>query len=145
MYTYRSSRFPSSDSDDSVRDNGSDGSSQAYPDDDCIRCGQKVYHTERMEVGVHLHRSCFRCYECDVVLSLNTFILARVPGTGIKDVFCKSHSPKPSNSTLDPDAIGIRLPMRSQQISKNPSFNTQVRLRLKANGKQPLCQAGHPK
>lgn len=96
-------------------------------DDRCIRCQRRVYPIERVEVGVQLHKNCFRCKECNMMLSLHNFILARVDESGEKDVFCKAHAPKPDKNRLDPEAIGIKMAVHSQQLSKTASFNTQVR------------------
>ena len=97
------------------------------PEDHCIRCDLRVYPTEKVDVGVHLHRNCFRCKECGLMLSLNNFVLARVEELGEKDVFCKAHAPKPNKNRLDPEAIGIKMAVHSQQLNKTSSFNTQVR------------------
>lgn len=96
---------------------------QMHPDSGCIRCGHKVYPPEKVDVGIQLHKKCFRCYECDLVLTLNNYILAKTDERGWKEVFCKSHAPKLEKNKIDPEAIGIKTPVSIQQ---RYSFNQQV-------------------
>ena len=51
----------------------------------CCRCTPQ----RRVEIGVIMHKNCFKCIKCSVTLTLNSFVLARSVEGGPKDVFCK--------------------------------------------------------
>ncbi|XP_063712846.1 serine-rich adhesin for platelets-like isoform X3 [Symsagittifera roscoffensis] len=57
----------------------------------CVVCGKRVYETERISVNSKgaskvYHKSCFRCAQCNRVLSMGTYCLS-VNG----EVYCKPH------------------------------------------------------
>ena len=94
--------------------------------DTCIRCQRKIYPTEKADVGVALHKNCFRCAECNVTLTLNSYIIARPDNADRKGVYCKSHAPKPIMYALDDQAMEIQNAVKAQRINKRPSFNKLV-------------------
>ena len=97
----------------------------------CIRCHRKIYPTEKSDVGVALHKSCFRCSECNVTLTLHGYIIAKPENANRKGVYCKTHAPKPVRYALDETAMEIMNAVKSQQILKNPNLSKQVNLYLK--------------
>ena len=92
----------------------------------CIRCDKKIYPTEKVDVGVALHKNCFRCAECNVTLTVNSHIIARPDNARCKGIYCKSHAPKPVRYELDEQAIEIQNAVKAQRINKRPSFNRLV-------------------
>ena len=123
MYGFDRMRHYSSGSDGSDKDYGYAHNQEFLVaakqriSDECIRCNKKVYHTEKIDVGIQLHKKCFRCKECDLTLNLNNFILAKTDETGWKDVFCKGHAPKLVQNAMDPEAIGIKNAVNAQQLT----------------------------
>ncbi len=92
----------------------------------CIRCQRKIYPTETADLGVPLHKNCFRCAECNVTLTINSYIIARPDNAECKAVYCKSHAPKPVMFAMDDQALEIKNAVKAQRINKRPSFNKLV-------------------
>ena len=132
MYSYGRIRHYSSGSDGSGGDYGYTPNKEFLQSiqsrtTHCIRCEKKVYPTEKVEIGVPLHKNCFRCVSCNVTLTMSNFILTKVPENTRKDIFCKAHAPKPAVHTMDPDSMAVKSAVHAQKISKRPGFNNQVR------------------
>ena len=92
----------------------------------CIRCQRDIYPTEKADVGVALHKNCFRCVACNVTLTLGGAIIARPDDRSRPAVYCKSHAPKPIKCALDEQAMEIQSAVKAQKISDKINFNKQV-------------------
>ncbi|CAD5117098.1 unnamed protein product [Dimorphilus gyrociliatus] len=77
----------------------------------CKRCGKKVYPVERIDVGLVFHRSCFKCKQCEIQLSLKSFQLSRDE----QDVFCGNHVAI-ANAQINRDSLHIQQAIQSQKI-----------------------------
>ena len=61
--------------------------------DGCVCCERTVYAAEAVNVVVgnkKVHKRCFKCSECLVTLSLNTFVFDKETAK----LYCKTHTPK---------------------------------------------------
>jgi len=61
--------------------------------DGCVCCERTVYAAEAVNVVVgnkKVHKRCFKCSECLVTLSLNTFVFDKET----PKLYCKTHTPK---------------------------------------------------
>ena len=62
-------------------------------EDGCVCCERTVYAAEAVNVVVgnkKVHKRCFKCSECLVTLSLNTFVFDKETAK----LYCKTHTPK---------------------------------------------------
>ena len=59
----------------------------------CVVCETTVYAAEAVNAVVgnkKVHKRCFKCFECSVTLSLNTFVFDKETAK----LYCKTHTPK---------------------------------------------------
>ena len=94
--------------------------------DKCNRCDKKVYLAEKLDIGIILHKKCFRCANCALTLTLNNFVLTKL-GDEKKEVYCKAHAPKHVANTMDEQSLGIVAAVNMQKLNRMASFNSQVR------------------
>lgn len=92
----------------------------------CIRCRRDIYPTEKADVGVALHKNCFRCVECNVTLTLSGAIIATPEQGSRPAVYCQSHAPKPIKFALDEQSMEIQNAVKVQRTGDNLIFNKQV-------------------
>ena len=95
-------------------------------EENCLRCRKRVYPTERVDFGLPMHKTCFRCAVCDVTLSQNSFVLTRPEEHANQGVYCKNHAPRAVSYALDDQSVEIRGAVLAQRLGKTPSFNKQV-------------------
>lgn len=83
----------------------------------CTRCGDKVYPKEMVtpKPGVLLHSGCFKCRECGVKLTLQTFFTNQ-RDTRDADVYCRTHVPRLGPGTVDGNALSILTSKNSKEI-----------------------------
>ncbi|CAN7937632.1 unnamed protein product [Ixodes hexagonus] len=92
-------------------------SSWSSPTLGCTRCGDKVYPKEMVtpKPGVLLHSACFKCRECGVKLTLQTFFTNQ-RDTRDADVYCRTHVPRLGPGTVDGNALSILTSKNSKEI-----------------------------
>ncbi|KAL3196359.1 hypothetical protein MRX96_001694 [Rhipicephalus microplus] len=83
----------------------------------CTRCGDRVYPKEMVtpKPGVLLHSGCFKCRECGVKLTLQTFFTNQ-RDTRDMDVYCRTHVPRLGPGTVDGNALNILTSKNSREI-----------------------------
>lgn len=83
----------------------------------CTRCGDKVYPKEMVtpKPGVLLHSGCFKCRECGVKLTLQTFFTNQRDTRDV-DVYCRTHVPRLGPGTVDGNALSILTSKNSKEI-----------------------------
>lgn len=83
----------------------------------CTRCGDRVYPKEMVtpKPGVLLHSGCFKCRECGVKLTLQTFFTNQ-RDTRDTDVYCRTHVPRLGPGTVDGNALNILTSKNSREI-----------------------------
>ncbi|KAH7936562.1 hypothetical protein HPB49_001416 [Dermacentor silvarum] len=83
----------------------------------CTRCGDRVYPKEMVtpKPGVLLHSGCFKCRECNVKLTLQTFFTNQ-RDTRDADVYCRTHVPRLGPGTVDGNALNILTSKNSREI-----------------------------
>lgn len=83
----------------------------------CTRCGDKVYPKEMVtpKPGVLFHSGCFKCRECGVKLTLQTYFTNQ-RDTRDADVYCRTHVPRLGPGTVDGNALSILTSKNSKDI-----------------------------
>lgn len=83
----------------------------------CIRCGDTVYPKELVtpKPGVMFHSGCFKCRECGVKLTLQTYFTNQ-RDTRDSDVYCRTHVPRLGPGTVDGNALNILTSKNSKDI-----------------------------
>uniref|UniRef100_A0A2R5L8Y0 Putative microtubule-associated protein futsch n=1 Tax=Ornithodoros turicata TaxID=34597 RepID=A0A2R5L8Y0_9ACAR len=83
----------------------------------CIRCCATVYPMELVtpKPGVLLHSGCFKCRECGVKLTLQTYFTNQ-RDTRDSDVYCRTHQPRLGPGTVDGNALNILTSKNSKDI-----------------------------
>lgn len=86
-------------------------------DGGCTRCGDRVYPKELVtpKPGVLFHSGCFKCRECGVKLTLQTFFTNQ-RDTRDADVYCRTHVPRLGPGTVDGNALNILTSRNSREI-----------------------------
>lgn len=85
----------------------------------CRRCGKKVYPVERVDVGYIFHRSCFKCKQCAIKLTLKSFQLSKDE----QDIYCNNHIAT-SLGQINGDSLQIQQALKSQRIFNQKSEAT---------------------
>ena len=89
---------------------------QLDQDNNCHRCGKKVYPVEKLDVGVLYHKGCFKCLVCSRQLTLANFQRDwDLNNSRIKEVYCNSHVPRQGAGHYDQEALGIRAAIDAQR------------------------------
>lgn len=87
-----------------------------YPQDKCYKCMKKVYPMEKLGPvrDVVYHKGCFRCKECQTILTLKSFFHNQ-GDTFDLHVYCKSHQPTNSDKgpKLDSESFEIKSALKA--------------------------------
>lgn len=88
----------------------------------CQRCNRPVYFAERIEPnrGQILHKACFKCKECSVKLTLNTFFSNNIDLSDL-EIYCKSHVPRHRAGVLSTSKQEHAGTIQHHQVSKTSS------------------------
>ncbi|ESP03308.1 hypothetical protein LOTGIDRAFT_137570, partial [Lottia gigantea] len=75
----------------------------------CKRCGETVYHNERMG-PVHdavFHRNCFKCCLCGTTLNLKNYFSNQIDAND-SEVYCVKHVPRIGGAKIDSQSMSIQ-------------------------------------
>ena len=92
-----------------------------YPQDKCYKCMKKVYPMEKLGPvrDVVYHKGCFRCKECQTILTLKNFFHNQGDVYDLH-VYCKSHQPVNAikSPKLDSDSFEIKSALQAPKQGK---------------------------
>lgn len=91
-------------------------------EDNCSRCGQKVYQVEKIGPvnQVIFHKACFKCLKCAQNLTLKNYFTNPLDASD-KQVYCAKDCPKLALGGIDVRAFGIRAAMMAPSSKMNAS------------------------
>ena len=98
-----------------------------YMDSNCLRCGKKIYPTDKigpLKDYTFFHSGCFRCVVCGSKLSLKSYYNNQYDSED-KEVYCIQHVPKIGAGRIDKDAVEIKAALNVPKVSIG--VNEQIR------------------
>ncbi|KAK6188332.1 hypothetical protein SNE40_004527 [Patella caerulea] len=99
----------------------------------CKRCGETVYHNERMG-PVHdavFHKTCFKCCLCGTTLNLKNYYSNQIDAND-SEIYCVKHVPRIGGAKIDSQSMSMQ-----HMLNKSPGGLNRPTAEVRVHGTAP--------
>ena len=114
--------------------NTSNGNSNSFATEKCLRCGSQVYSLERIGPikGNIYHKTCFKCLVCERQLDLKTYYTNQID-LNERQIYCQSHAPKSGKGVFGADNLYIHNILNAPKLNVMQKVENKPKVKLYKN------------